>query len=117
MHRRIALSLAALAVLLIAAAEAWDAPRTPTRSVEFFLPGERYFLDTFADGYQAVYLDEPTEQTLRRTQNEPNFDAKVYQVIRHGDDFVHFRTASGETDVIVPGTSIKRISFRVERRI
>jgi hypothetical protein len=116
MSRHIALIVLAGAALLTAAAAAWDAPRTPNRVVDFFAPGERFFLDTFAGGYQAVHLDAPTEEALRRTRNEPDFDAHVYHVVRHGDDFIHFRTASGETDVILTSTAIKRVSFRVERQ-
>jgi hypothetical protein len=39
----------------------------------------------------------------------------VFVVIRRGEDFIHFRSASEETDVIVPIASIRRISYAVER--
>lgn len=115
MVRRMALGLAAC-VGMAAMGAAWDAPRAPNRVVEFFTPGDRYFLDTFVGGYQAVRLDGATEEELRRSRQDPDFDAQVYAVVRHGDDFVHFRTASDKTDVIIPLTSIKRVSYRVEKQ-
>jgi hypothetical protein len=117
MRRRLALSAGACFAVFAALAAAWDAPRTPQRVVEFFNGGERYFLDPFADGYQAVRLDEQTEEALRKTRNDPAFDTHVFSVIRRGDDFIHFRSASEETDVVVPLTSIRRISYRVEREV
>jgi hypothetical protein len=116
MRRRIAILAAAGLMILAAMAAAWDAPRTPQRVAEFFSGGERYFLDPFADGYQAVKLDEPTEEALRRARNDPAFDTHVFSVIRRGEDFIHFRSASEETDVIIPAASIRRISFRVQRQ-
>ena len=115
MRRQIAFSATAGLVIFAALAAAWDAPRTPQRVAEYFSGGERYFLDPFADGYQAVKLDEQTEEALRTTRNDANFDSHVFSVIRRGDDFVHFRSASEETDVIIPAASIRRISYRVER--
>jgi hypothetical protein len=115
MRQRLALSATACLAMFAALAAAWDAPRTPQRVVEFFSGGERYFLDPFADGYQAVKLDAQTEEALRRTRPEPGFDAHVFSVIRRGDDFIHFRSASEETDIIIPIASIHRISYRVER--
>jgi hypothetical protein len=117
MRRRIAFTTAAGLVLIAAMAAGWDAPRTPQRTAEFFTGGERYFLDPFADGYQAVKLDEATEAALRESRNDPAFDTHVFSVIRRGEDFVHFRSASEETDVILPIASIRRISYRVERAI
>jgi hypothetical protein len=117
MQGRILCSAAACAAIFVTVAAAWDAPRTPQRAVEFFEGADRYFLDPFADGYQAVKLDEQTEEALRKARNDPTFDTHVFAVIRRGDDFIHFRSASEETDVIVPVASIRRISYRVEREV
>ncbi len=97
-------------------AAAWDAPNTPNQFIGFFAPGDRFYLETFADGYQAVHLDPVTEEALRRERNRPDFDEHVHQVLRRGSDFIHFRTASGETDVIVHIATIKRVAYRVDKR-
>ena len=115
-RRRPVLVLVSLLAVAATLGAAWSAPRTPTRLVEFFEEGQEFFLDTFAGGYQAVKLDEPTEQALRATRDEAEFRSKVYRVIRRGEDFVHFRSASEETDVIISAEALKRISYRVERR-
>ncbi len=116
MKRRYAWLVAASLLLVAALGAAWDAPRDPRRLVDFFEADQTYFLDTFADGYQLVKLDEPTEQALRATRNDEDFRTRVYRVIRHGEDFVHFRSASEETDVILPASSIRRLSYRVVKQ-
>lgn len=115
-RKRIFWAVIPLYVVVAAVGAAWDAPRTPARMVEFFVEGERFLLDPFADGYQAVRLDALTEEALRRTPRSSDLATHTYRVIRRGDDFVHFRTMSEETDVIMPIASIRRLSYRVERQ-
>ncbi len=116
MRQRLAWALIPGLALFAAVGATLDAPRAPTRMIEFFGEGERFLLDPFADGYQAVKLDAPTEEALRATPRNLNLPTHTYRVIRRGDDFIHFRTASEETDVIVPIASIRRLSYRVEQR-
>ncbi|MBW3597346.1 MAG: hypothetical protein KY475_08730 [Planctomycetes bacterium] len=116
MRRHLCVAMAIVLTSLAAVGAAWDAPRTPNRLVEFFEEGQEFFLDTFAGGYQAVKLDDATEQALRKTRGEEEFRSNVYRVIRRGEDFVHFRSASEETDVILSAAALKRVSYRVERR-